>query len=927
MKSSNIKRNMGRLTNSACALLFAGAMFVSCDDELLTGMPSWLGSSIYEELQERGEFETTLRLINDPVFAQEGLPTILGQTGSRTMLVANDEAYARFFQSDNDWGVHKYEDLSDAQKKLLLRTSLLNNAYLMELLSNTTSTSGDMTLTTGQALRHTTSVTLYDTIQVLKPEEMPSSSFWNKYRNKNMLVLRDATVPMISHYLPAYMSAKQITSDDLSFLTNGAYSDVNSSYVSGLKVVEQDITCQNGYIQVLEDVMQPLTSMAEVIDHNPNYTRMKSFLDRFAFPEYNESASREYNRLYNNGLGTDSVFTWRYLNYGFNSFRSSTASTGDYQAVRVVDGETAGEWSNLLPYDPGWNLYVNGSNTSTTAYEDMAVFIVPTDQAFDRYVQEGAGKVLMDNFGSWENVPDNIVAKLMQNLMKNSLVATVPSKFHTVMNTAQQPFFSTQEDIDAIQACHLATNGVIYESNKVFSAPDYVSVSFPVLLDDNTKIIRRAITDLEFSAYLNSMDSKYTFIAPTDQALSHYIDPVDIHKSQTYQSVAEFYYDDEQAKIRCKRYYLNPDGTKGNEITNATLSEDTYIQNRMRDILDNSIIIGNVEDSLRMGYHVFTTKGGSVIEFDKNVTSYDEQGIKFTGPYQIETGVGMLSPRATNGRYDMTESSGNGVTYIVDEAPVMPASKSVLSVLEELKNENSDYEEFYEMLAHSGIVAESYDKGNRRSNGMTVTVMSNYKYTIYAPTTASIQAMYAAGTLPDFRTAEDKEAIKEEFRDEWAGLDEEDIEEKVEAVIEDRLNQIDNFLRYHIQNSAVYLGSDISETKYETTLMNTSYGRFYSLSVMPGTGANSQFRIRSNGYDGNAIAGVPYRNVISTENHYAREYQFQKASGDEKDFASIDDAQTIYNSSFAVIHLIDGPLLYDAQMLPGSNNGVNKRTR
>ncbi len=54
MKGSNIKSKMGRFTYSACALFFAGGLLVSCEDELLTGMPSWLGSSIYEELEKRG---------------------------------------------------------------------------------------------------------------------------------------------------------------------------------------------------------------------------------------------------------------------------------------------------------------------------------------------------------------------------------------------------------------------------------------------------------------------------------------------------------------------------------------------------------------------------------------------------------------------------------------------------------------------------------------------------------------------------------------------------------------------------------------------------------------------------------------------------------------------------------------------------------
>lgn len=929
MKSSNIKRNMGRLTNSACALLFAGTVFVSCQDELLTGMPSWLGSSIYEELQARGEYETTLRLINDPVFAQEGLPTILSQTGSKTLFVAKDEAYKRFFES-NPWGVHSYEELSEAQKKLLLRTSLVNNAYLMELLTNTDASE----IGAGQAMRHATSLTLYDSIQVLKPEDMPKNEYWDKYRGKNMLIMRDATVPMLSHYLPAFMSKKQITGEDVSFLTNGAYADNSVSYVSGNKVVEQDVTCQNGYIHVLDNVLQPLTSMAEMIGNNPNYSIMKSFLDRFAFPMLDESATREYNRLYNNGAAVDSVYVWRYLNNGFNNMRDNREYTGTYHAIRIVGNNlnSGDSWANLLPYDPGWNSFYN---TISGPDEDMAVFIVPTDEAFRKYENDGGtGATLMENYGSWDNVPNEIVAKLLQNLMKTSLIGTVPSKFHTVLNTAQQPFFNNESDKQALVSSQLASNGVIYESNKVFSAPEYISVVFPVMLDDNMKVAYTAITDQLLTTYLNSMDSKYTFLPPTDDALKNYVDPVDIQKSATKRTIAEFSY--ENNKIVCKRYLMNEDGTKSStELTGSSLSDDAYITNRMKDIMNNAIIVGDVEDSLRMGYYVFTSKGGAPVVFDKKKVGED---IRVKGPGN-EDFIPLRTDR--KGYYNMTNSAGNGISCVLGETPVMPATKSVLTVMSELVENDAqgeEYEEFYNMLNYSTLVTESYDKGKTMSNGRTISTMNNYNYTVYVPSSSSIRDLVEAGKLPDYKsiiddvvdgqvvkTAENK--LKEEFKDEWADLiakaeegDEEakdELELKMETVIDERQAEINSFLRYHIQNSALYLGSNIKAIKYESTLMDAKTGRFYVLDVTPGAPGES-FSIKS------AASGAPVRHVKSSENHFAREYRFRKSN--DGAYNNINDADVIYNSSYAVVHLIDGPLFYKDSMLPGNNiNAVNKR--
>ena len=69
MQNSILKRRLVKGASYACAallLLGGSAGFSSCEDNLLTGTPTWLGSSIYEELESRGQFTQTLALINDP---------------------------------------------------------------------------------------------------------------------------------------------------------------------------------------------------------------------------------------------------------------------------------------------------------------------------------------------------------------------------------------------------------------------------------------------------------------------------------------------------------------------------------------------------------------------------------------------------------------------------------------------------------------------------------------------------------------------------------------------------------------------------------------------------------------------------------------------------------------------------------------------
>ena len=83
-------------------------------DDLMDEDPAWLGSSIYDYLKSNGNYTNVVRMIDDL-----GYTEVLARTGSKTLFVADDDAYARFY-NNRKWGVGSYEDLSVAQKKQLL---------------------------------------------------------------------------------------------------------------------------------------------------------------------------------------------------------------------------------------------------------------------------------------------------------------------------------------------------------------------------------------------------------------------------------------------------------------------------------------------------------------------------------------------------------------------------------------------------------------------------------------------------------------------------------------------------------------------------------------------------------------------------------------------------------------------------------------
>ena len=151
-------------------------------------------------------------------------------------------------------------------------------------------------------MRRESAASVFDTISSIKPEEMPATAYWDKYRSKpkGIVLLRDNTTKPMIHFLPAYLSMNNITGNDLSILTNGESTSISDSWVNGKKVIESDIVCKNGYIHKVDGVITSSDNMAEIIGRHANMSTFSRLINRFCAPYYDDAVTKEYNRLYNN---------------------------------------------------------------------------------------------------------------------------------------------------------------------------------------------------------------------------------------------------------------------------------------------------------------------------------------------------------------------------------------------------------------------------------------------------------------------------------------------------------------------------------------------------------------------------------------------------------------------------------------------------
>ena len=870
----------------------------SCSDKynLDEDQPSGL-NTIYGFMQEKGSYTNFLRLIDDL-----GETEVLSKTGSKTLFIADDGAFQKFFAS-NDWGVKQYADLSLAQKKLLLYSAMIDNPYPTSMLSTA---EGPVR---GEVCRRTSSQSIFDSVQVISTSspELPQNERWVNLRgtHSEIVLFKDASgaSPMI-HFTPKFIESNKLESTDIDFLYNDPDGTRHSddTYVNRAKILNSQF-CKNGFVHEVDRVITPLDNMSEIIRKNSKMSIFSSILERFAAPADSSALTTAYN--INKGTDVDSVYVKRY--FSDRSWGSGYESSSRRPFSKDKDGLT---YDASLKYDPGWNTFIPEIfNNRTPMMEDLAVMMVPKDDAIRDWWDNGGGAVVKAQYGTIENTPSSVLSELVNVNQLNSLVASVPSKFETILNDANLKMGVTRESIDSV---YLGCNGIVYLTNKVFAPATYSSVLFPTVIDtENLNVLFNAIDNMDYKPYLNSMVSRYSFFAPTNKGMLCYVDPVSFGKQQM--EMWRFGFDATKAKnqrifVDVFACNLTDNGVVvGDSLRRITGGTgNAQILNRLTDILDNIIGVELVES----GKSYYITKGKSFVK----VGGTQNQPGAMTASGSLQTEINK--PAIVEGVFHME----NGYAYVCNDI-VNSTRKTTAAVL----SERSEFSDFYHMLIASGCVAlQNADgqcaavKSDADSLGNLVSpsvdssgkekqysLLNAHHYTVYAPTNAAMKEAYAAG-LPSLEDLAAAEAYDEE--NEELNIDT-DSAEHVKSIMRD-------FVKYHIQSNSIFVDGGFLPSEYESQKARLDY--------VYDEATGEKLKTSDGLYE--VTAGAPYRikvTAVSTSgielqdavgniakvqtsgglyNLQGREYWLNGTNPER--------ATSLENSSTVVVHAIDRPLMY-----------------
>lgn len=1011
----------------AACMLALGGSFSACHDEytLDDAKPVWLNSSIYETLESDGSYTNYLRLIADPDVNsgesdESSLVQIMSKTGSKTVFAANDQAWQNFFEANkklpkaNPWHyAQSYEQLSKSQKKLLLHTSMLNNAIVMENLSS----SSGSTPVRGEYLRRFTDVEVVDSITKIAVTDLPKSYWtlekqataagaeapeadqWSRIRNGGLLgydsiyMVLDSSLSMMIHFTNEYMAQNQITDGDFRVIM-GRDRITTDVHIYDALLDSADIVCENGYINMTEKPLVPLANMAEVIRTNGKTNIFSHILDRFSVPFRNKTVGNLFAKLDPNDdfEETDTLYTKRYYS------KRSMGSTANSDVV-LRNNERGTLFANtgeaILKFDPGWNGYFP---LGASPEKDMGAMFVPSDEQMLWYFNEGGGKTLLDEytkdraqhysledletlFKDIDQIPLKIVQSIINHGMFTSFISSVPSKMLKLREetTLEQIFSEADTKLAAdggnIAQALVASNGIVYIMNNVFTPSDFNCVATPAYIRSSNQIMRWAIYSdydgqnymgLNYYAYLKAMQSRFTFFLPNDEALKYYYDPMSFTSRRP--RVMRFIYNPKSGMFPFSKgsgvtaMFNVKDGTIGNDYGSQKI-EDKEIITRLQQMLEhNTIVHSNGINAINTEEdEYYLSKNGMGIKVIR-----DENGvIKAQGGFQLENereGIEHNHPGILYANVVEKGDYKNGWTFTLD-APLIPASRSVFSVLSNMergaKGEEADYNipevtdnnpylEFFKLCVNAnatlikgcGLVDESDPNYNPNTTSglkalnkaidkymtfidnnavdQNVQFWNNYRYTVFAPTNEAVLNAIDNG-LPTW------DSILEDYE---SNLNEDgELASHEDSLrIQYKITYLTNFIRTHFADNTVFADkSAMNETEMLTSSYDNEKGLFVKTFVKRDKSGNeTMMMVKDNTSTGNWITtkytledGRDVKNIMACDRACNSNVKNQDMNG-----------KTTEATSFAVVHLINGVLNHDELTdgkYPDFNSGKEAR--
>lgn len=493
----------GMMKNTWALLLLLLVVASSCEKDFDTyyERPSWLEGSAYDVLQAKGKYTNYLKLMDKTLYAK----TLKG-SGSYTFFAPNDAAFEAFFAQSEYKSV---DDIPVDMATEMVSFTMIYNQYESANLGNVWgSVNNSPAWEIGASLRKQT-----PSYKSLYEEQVDGVTRWVY---DDLLSIFSATWHNY-RYLPIltndYFASQGLAQADYQQVFAGSqWSDKGN--VLQAAIIEPDIATENGMVHGIDKVITPLKNMDEMI--------MEDAED----PTKSAEGWKRFKELLYHKL-TDG--SYQFINYVEN-----TDALEHYKKIKPEANLTSVHYKMYngaqLPFPFNAEGFVTSTSSSFTSENTAFTFFMPSDRALKEYTENKLQKYTND----YNNLSQSVLSTFITAHMVTGLVW--PSNYKMAKNTlGEDGEFINGEGIRGtgfeeakVTRSQFASNGIVYNIDRVIEAGPFESVYGRVLLDpeysivnDNigfsSSVVYQELMKTKFSGYA---EENFTILLPSNTSLT-----------------------------------------------------------------------------------------------------------------------------------------------------------------------------------------------------------------------------------------------------------------------------------------------------------------------------------------------------------------------------------------------------------------------
>ncbi len=251
--------------------------FTACNKEMdkFYERPDYLQGSAYHVLEQRGQYTLFLEGVE-----RSGYKEMLDGHGLCTVFAPDDEAFGKYLKK------HGYENIASIPAdslNILISYHLLKYSYNKSLLLDFRP-SGIQNSETEEGIYYKHMTYAKENVETLT----------DKNGKKYKVYRKEKHLPVFSSLL---FQGKEINGEynyKYFFPNSQWYGDNQTIHVANAGVKTSDIPTDNGYIFLIDEVIEPLRTVYDVLHQRDDYSVFAGLYDKFGSFSYNSSLSSSY---------------------------------------------------------------------------------------------------------------------------------------------------------------------------------------------------------------------------------------------------------------------------------------------------------------------------------------------------------------------------------------------------------------------------------------------------------------------------------------------------------------------------------------------------------------------------------------------------------------------------------------------------------